>query len=54
MVHTTGGEPLLENGYANVPDSPGLGIELNMEHILNELHPDDKTVFASTSKWDNP
>jgi L-alanine-DL-glutamate epimerase-like enolase superfamily enzyme len=54
MVHTTGGEPLLENGYAHVPDSPGLGIELNMAHILNELHSDDKTVFASTAKWDNP
>ena len=54
MVRTTGGQPLLENGYAHVPDSLGLGIELNMDHIHNELYPDDKSVFASTEKWDNP
>jgi len=53
IVHTTGGQPLLENGYANVPDSPGLGIELNMEHIKTVLHPDDTSIFASTAGWDN-
>ena len=53
MVHTTGGQPLITDGYANVPDSPGLGIELNMDHIKTVLHPDDKSIFVSTSQWDS-
>jgi L-alanine-DL-glutamate epimerase-like enolase superfamily enzyme len=53
MVRTTGGQPLITKGFANVPDSPGLGIELNMDHIKTVLHPDDTTVFASTTKWDH-
>ena len=53
MVYTTGGQPLITQGYANVPDSPGLGIELNMDHIKTVLHPDDRSVFASTSQWDH-
>lgn len=53
MVHPTGGQPLITQGYANVPDSPGLGIELNMEHIKTVLHPEDTSVFASTAAWDN-
>lgn len=53
MVYTTGGQPLITQGYANVPDSPGLGIELNMDHIKTLLHPDDRSVFAPTSQWDH-
>jgi L-alanine-DL-glutamate epimerase-like enolase superfamily enzyme len=53
MVHTTGEQPLITKGYANVPDSPGLGIELNMDHIKAVLHPDDKSVFAPTTEWDH-
>ena len=53
MVHTTDGEPLITQGYAHVPDSPGLGIELNIDHIKTLLHPDDQSVFASTTEWDH-
>jgi len=53
MVDTIGGQPLITQGYANVPDTPGLGIELNMEHIKTVLHPDDQSVFASTEIWDD-
>ena len=31
LVTTTGGKPLVEKGFAPVPDSPGLGVELNEE-----------------------
>lgn len=53
MVYSMDGQPLITKGYANVPNVPGLGIELNMDHIKNLLHPDDKSVFASTSQWDH-
>ena len=53
MVVTTGGQPLITQGYANVPDTPGLRIELNIEHIKTVLHPDDQSVFASTKAWDD-
>ena len=53
MVHTTGGQPLISQGYAPVPDSPGLGVELNMDHIETLLHSKDRSVFADTSAWDH-
>ncbi|MDA0349653.1 MAG: mandelate racemase/muconate lactonizing enzyme family protein [Verrucomicrobia bacterium] len=53
MVSTLGGQPLVSNGFAPVPESPGLGIELNMEHIKTVLHPDDKSIFASTAQWND-
>lgn len=34
-----GKKPILENGYINVPDKPGLGIELNEEEIIKNLKP---------------
>ena len=53
MVESTSGHSLTSRGFAPVPDGPGLGIELNMDHIKTVLHPDDKTVFASTEKWNS-
>ena len=53
MVHTTDGQPLITDGFAPVPESPGLGVELNMEHIRTVLHPEDRSIFASTAEWDN-
>lgn len=53
MVQTTSDHTLTDRGFAPVPDAPGLGIELNMDHIMNVLHPDDKSVFASTEKWNS-
>jgi len=53
MVTTTGGHSLTKRGFAPVPDAPGLGVELNMDHIRTVLHPDDKSVFASTEQWNS-
>ena len=53
MVESTGGHSLTSSGFAPVPDAPGLGVELNMDHIKTVLHPDDKSVFASTEKWNS-
>ncbi|MCZ6672218.1 MAG: mandelate racemase/muconate lactonizing enzyme family protein [Verrucomicrobia bacterium] len=53
LVNTIGGQPLITNGFANVPDSPGLGIELNMDGIKKVLHPSDKSIFAPTTEWDS-
>jgi len=33
LVTTTGGKPLFDKGFAPVPDSPGLGVELNEEVV---------------------
>lgn len=53
MVKTTEGHSLTDRGFAPVPDAPGLGVELNMDHIKTVLHPDDKSIFASTEKWNS-
>jgi L-alanine-DL-glutamate epimerase-like enolase superfamily enzyme len=50
--------PMIQNGYVNVPDAPGLGIELNEEAILehqNRTSPryaaKPQEVWGSTSEW---
>ncbi len=48
----TSEKPLIENGFANVPDSPGLGIELNEDVVKNHLDPENNTYFAPTPNWD--
>lgn len=53
MIDSTGGHSLTSSGFAPVPDAPGLGVELNMDHIKTVLHPADKRVFASTEKWNS-
>ncbi len=49
LVTTTGGGPLVEKGFAIVPDAPGLGIEVNeavaRQHTRGEY-------FAPTPQWD--
>ena len=47
------GKPIAEKGFANVPDTPGLGIELVEEEIKKHLDPENKTYFAPTPEWDN-
>jgi gluconate/galactonate dehydratase len=49
---------MIQNGYVNVPDAPGLGIELNEEAILehqNRTSPryaaKPQEVWGSTSEW---
>jgi L-alanine-DL-glutamate epimerase-like enolase superfamily enzyme len=43
--------PLIEKGFAIVPDLPGLGVELNEEVIKQHLRPGSQ-YFAPTPEWD--
>lgn len=54
LVKMTGSQPMITNGFANVPlDAPGLGIELNEEVVKEHLHRSDKSFFKPTSEWDD-
>ena len=44
--------PIIQNGYIEVPETPGLGIDLNPDVIQAHLHPDDPEYFAPTTEWD--
>lgn len=47
-------KPLIKDGFATVPDKPGLGIdELNEELIAQHLHEKCQKAWASTSNWDS-
>jgi L-alanine-DL-glutamate epimerase-like enolase superfamily enzyme len=46
-------KPLIEKGFAIVPDKPGLGIELNDEELKKHLAPEDKSYFAPTPEWND-
>jgi len=45
-------KPMIEKGFAVVPDSPGLGIELNEEVVKKHLDPEYTAYFAPTTEWD--
>jgi L-alanine-DL-glutamate epimerase-like enolase superfamily enzyme len=51
LVTTAGGNALVEKGFAVVPDSPGLGVELNEEVIKAHLRP-ESGYFEPTPQWD--
>ena len=51
LVKMTDGKPIIQKGFAPVPDSPGLGIELNEEVVKEHLHAKDKSFFAPTDEW---
>ena len=51
MVKTTDKKPLITQGVAPVPNTPGLGIELHEAGIKKILHPNDKSYFAPTPEW---
>jgi L-alanine-DL-glutamate epimerase-like enolase superfamily enzyme len=51
LVTTTDGKPLVERGFAIVPDSPGLGIELNEAVVRQHLLP-GSGYFDATPQWD--
>jgi L-alanine-DL-glutamate epimerase-like enolase superfamily enzyme len=53
LVKTTDGKKLFEKGYANVPTTPGLGIDLVEEEIKKHLLPSNKTYFAPTPEWND-
>ncbi len=46
-------QPLIQNGYIDVPNAPGLGItELNEELITKKLHRDFPVAWQATDEWD--
>jgi L-alanine-DL-glutamate epimerase-like enolase superfamily enzyme len=49
---TKDGKPFFEKGFAHVPDTPGLGVELNEDVMKQHLDPNNKTWFAPTPDWD--
>jgi L-alanine-DL-glutamate epimerase-like enolase superfamily enzyme len=44
--------PMIEKGFANVPERPGLGVELNEEEVKKHLDPEDQSFFKPTPEWD--
>ena len=44
-------KPLVQNGFATVPEKPGLGIELNEEVVKQHLMK-DSGYFEPTPEWD--
>lgn len=51
LVKMTDGQPIIKKGFAPVPESPGLGIELNEDVVKEHLHAKDKSFFAPTDEW---
>ncbi|MFM9076323.1 MAG: mandelate racemase/muconate lactonizing enzyme family protein [Bacteroidota bacterium] len=45
-------KPMIEKGFAIVPDSPGLGVELNEEVFKKHLDPEHSGYFLPTTEWD--
>jgi len=46
--------PLVQNGFIQVPDAPGLGIEeLNDEVISQHMHPEIPGLWLPTEEWDH-
>jgi L-alanine-DL-glutamate epimerase-like enolase superfamily enzyme len=47
-------KPIIRNGYIEVPEAPGLGIEdLNDEVIRAHMDSTQKDIWVSTDQWDN-
>ncbi len=44
-------KPLIQNGYITVPESPGLGFEINEEVIKEHLIAEDRGFFEPTPQW---
>lgn len=44
-------KPILQNGYVKVPETPGLGVDLNESVIKDHLKEGEK-YFAPTPEWD--
>ena len=43
--------PIIEDGYITVPETPGLGIELNETVIKEHLHSSRTAYFLPTPEW---
>ncbi len=46
-------DPLMVDGYVRVPDAPGLGVDLNLEGIRDNLRP-PSGLFEPTDEWNTP
>jgi len=46
-------DPLIEEGYIRVPDKPGLGVDLNLEGIRENLRWPGE-LFLPTEEWNTP
>jgi L-alanine-DL-glutamate epimerase-like enolase superfamily enzyme len=46
-------EPLMVGGYVKVPEKPGLGVDLNLEGIKENLRP-PSDLFGPTDYWNTP
>jgi len=44
--------PIIQNGYIDVPETPGLGLDLNEEAIKAHIDSDSPGYFESTEQWD--
>jgi L-alanine-DL-glutamate epimerase-like enolase superfamily enzyme len=45
-------KPIVQNGFVKVPETPGLGVELNEEAVREHLR-DGEELFAPTPEWDD-
>ena len=50
-VKRVDGRPLIEHGFGNLSEAPGLGVELNEEALKLHLDPRDKSWFVPTPEW---
>jgi len=48
--YVTGHKPLVEKGFATVPEAPGLGIDLNEDVVKEHLRKGEE-FFAPTEEW---
>ena len=44
-------KPIVENGFAKVPEKPGLGVDLNADVVKEHLL-EGTEYFAPTPEWD--
>ncbi|QQO10084.1 mandelate racemase/muconate lactonizing enzyme family protein [Breznakiella homolactica] len=50
----TGMDPIIKDGFIEVSDAPGLGIEaLNDEVIREHIHPSSDGIWVSTDEWNH-
>ena len=45
------GKPIVNHGYIQVPEAPGLGVKLVDEVVKEHLHPDHPGFFEPTPEW---
>ncbi len=45
-------KPIVNKGFAKVPEAPGLGVTLNDEVVKAAPRPEDKGYFEPTPQWD--